>query len=378
MSTDYREEESLGKAYDGQLMRRLIVYLKPYKGRVILALLALLAVSAAQQLGPFLSRIAIDRYIMVGDLAGLDRIVLAYIGLIVVGFASDYLSQYITGITSQNVMSDLRLEIFSHLQRMSLSFFDRNPIGRLMTRATSDVGALNEFFQAGALDIVRGLLSIAGILGFMLFLSPRLTLIMVIIIPLLALSAYLFSTHVRDSYRKMRTQLAKINSFLQENISGMDVVQLFVRERMNRKRFTDLNHGYMDATLKTTLYYSIFFPVVSAVGALSVAFIISWGGWLSSNSQVSLGTLVAFIWCSERFFWPIMDLSEKYNVLQSAMAASERVFKLIDTPPTIESPPLAKPAARMADGIRFEDVWFSYGENGEYVLEDVSFEVKVG
>ena len=246
MSTDYREEEALGKAYDSRLMRRLMVYLRPYKGRVILALLSLIAVSASQQLSPFLSKIAIDRYIVAGDPSGLDRIAFAFAWLIVVSFIAEYLSHYLTGMTAQSVMSDLRLEIFSHLQRMSLSFFDRNPIGRLMTRATSDVGALSEFFEAGALDIARGLLTIAGILGFMIYLSPKLAAIMVVVVPLLAVAAYLFSTRIRGSYRETRTRLAKINSYLQENISGMDVVQLFAREQADQEKFASLNRGYKE------------------------------------------------------------------------------------------------------------------------------------
>jgi ATP-binding cassette subfamily B multidrug efflux pump len=378
------DEEILGKAYDARLMRRLLGYLWPYWRYVGVALIAIIAGSLAQLAQPYLIKIAIDRHIAAGELAGLGRLAAMYLAILVAAFASEYAQTWILQLTGQRIMFDLRMAIYGHLQRLDLKYYDRNPVGRLMTRVTSDVDVLNDLFTSGVVTVFGDLFTLAGIMGVLLWMDWRLALVAFSVLPLIVLVTQWFRRNVRDSYRVVRGWIARINAFLQENITGMSTVQLFRREPLNYARFEAIDRRHRDANIDSIFYYSVFYPAIEAVSSLATALIIWYGGGAVLRDTLSLGVLVAFLQYSVRFFRPISDMSEKFNVLQSAMASSERIFALLDEPVAIESP--AKPVRRPAEAkgrIAFEHVWFSYAagttvEDPDYVLRDVSFEVRPG
>ncbi|HLV87470.1 MAG TPA: ABC transporter ATP-binding protein [Candidatus Sulfotelmatobacter sp.] len=393
-----QEEEILGKAYDSRLMRRLLTYLRPYRWQVTVAIVAIIFKSMADVLGPYLVKVAVDRYLapVAGartgmwswlsprPLTGIVQISSIYFGLLVFTFCLEFLQTYFMQWTGQKVMFDLRSQIFRHLQRMHVAFYDRNPVGRLVTRVTTDVDALNEMFTSGVVSIFEDLFVLAGILGIMLCMNWKLALITFAVLPFIVVATKLFRDKVRDSYRRIRVAIARINSYLQEHVSGMVVLQLFNRERKAYQRFSEINRTHMDAFKDAILAYSVYYPVVDLFSAVAIACVIWYGGQdiirsvvsksltLSFNphtlisfhlvaTAASLGVLIAFTQYAMRFFRPIMDFSEKYNILQSAMAASERIFKLLDTPVDIVSPSTTK----KPDGpgrIEFDHVWFAYRE----------------
>jgi ATP-binding cassette, subfamily B, multidrug efflux pump len=374
---DFREEESLGKAYDAQLVRRLLSYLRPYTWRVTWTLLTLVASNLLMLLPPMLTRWAVDGPITNGEPEGLPIIAAVFVGLILMAFVTRVLTDYLGSMTAQMVMRDVRKEVFDHLQRMSLSFYDKNPTGRLMTRVTSDVGVINDFFASGVVSIISGLFSIIIIFGFMATLNPRLTLYATVMLPLLFILGYAFSRGIRYSFREVRKHVARMNSYLQENLAGMSVVQLFTRERANSDEYRIFSGRYRDAQILTNFYYALFFPGVELVGAIGISLAIWRGGLLSLDGTVTLGVLIAFFHYCERFFWPLRDISEKYNNLQQAMASSERIFQLLDTEADITAPADPKPVKSLADAIKVEDVSFAYVDD-EFVLRDVSFTVNRG
>lgn len=371
------EEQVLGKAYDARLMRRLLGYLGPYRHSAFAAIACLVLGSACSIVQPYLTKLAIDRAIQSGDVGGLTGIAALYALSILLVFALSFGQTMLVNLMGQKVMRDLRLEIFRHLQQLEAAFFDRNPVGRLMTRVTTDVDALNELFTSGVLSVFDDIFTLAGILVFLFLLDYRLALGILCILPLLLAVTLLFKIKVRDSYRRVRTAIARINTFLQENITGAAVVQIFGQERKQYRRFTAVNREHLDANLQSIFYYALFLPLLEVVGALAVALIVWYGGLQVLSGALTLGTLVAFIQYSDRFFRPISDLSEKYTILQSAMASSERIFKLLDTPPAIVSP--HRPAARAVERgkIEFRGVSFAY-HPGEPVLRDISFTVQPG
>jgi len=372
------DDEVLGKAYDARLMRRLLQYLRPYWRQVIVALVAIVAGGFASLAQPYLIKIAIDRYIAAGNLRGLDRLALVYLAVLVVGFAAEYVQTWAMQLTGQRIMFDLRMAIYGHLQRLDLGYYDRNPVGRLMTRVTSDVDVLNDLFTSGVVTAFGDVFMLVGIMVTMVWMNWRLALVAFAVLPLIALVTQWFRRNVRDSYRVVRGWIARINAFLQENITGMATVQLFRREHLNFDRFDEIDRKHRDANIDSIFYYAVFYPAIEAISSLASALIIWYGGGSVLRQTLTLGGLVAFLQYSQRFFRPISDMSEKFNVLQSAMASSERIFKLLDEPVAIESPPT--PAARPAGAgghIRFEDVSFAY-QNDDYVLRDISFEVRPG
>jgi ATP-binding cassette subfamily B protein len=375
------EEEILGKAYDARLMRRLLRYLRPYRRQVAVALAAIISASVLQLAQPYLMKIAIDRYIAAGDFAGLDRIALAFLAILLASFGLEYLQTWVLQMTGQRIMFDMRTEIYGHLQRLDLQFFDRNPVGRLMTRVTTDVDVLNDMFTAGVVSIFGDVFTLVGIMIVLVVMDWRLALVTFAVLPLIVVVTQWFRRNVRDSYRTVRTWIARINAFLQEHITGMSTVQLFRRETRSFARFDDINRAHRDANIESIFYYAVFYPVIEVIGALASALIIWYGGGWTMQGTLTLGALVAFLQYSQRFFRPISDMSEKFNVLQAAMASSERIFTLLDTPVKIESP-VAAPAARESRGpaaghIVFDHVWFAYSGE-DYVLRDVSFEVRPG
>jgi ATP-binding cassette, subfamily B, multidrug efflux pump len=377
MSADINEEQVLGKAYDARLMRRLLAYIKPYRGSAYLAVVCLLLGSAFSIIQPYLTKIAIDRYIQNHNFSGLNRIAILYVFSLIFVFALSFGQTWLINLMGQKIMRDLRMEIFRHLQELDVSFFDKNPVGRLMTRVTTDVDALNELFTAGVISVFEDIFMLTGIILSLFLLNYRLALAIVAILPLLILVTLMFKIKVRDSYRRVRTAIARINAFLQENITGAAVVQIFGQEKKQYRRFTLINKEHLDANVQGIFYYAIFYPLLELISALAIALIIWYGGLQVLAGVLTMGTLVAFIQYSDRFFRPISDLSEKYTILQAAMASSERIFKLLDTEPGIISPALPKEKSVKEGRIEFRNVHFSYNP-GEPVLHDISFTVEPG
>src|SRR5437867_1386873 len=377
MAIEHHEEQVLGKAYDARLMRRLLTYIAPYRGSAALALFFIVTASALSVLPPYLSKVAIDQYIQRRDLAGLNTIACLYMLILLAQFGLGFGQTWVMNLMGQKIMYDLRMQIFRHLQKLDVSFFDRNPVGRLMTRVTTDVDALNELFTSGVISIFGDLCTLAGIAISLLFLNFRLALVIFSVLPLLFLVTFMFKIKVRDSFRQVRTAIARINAFLQENITGTSVVQIFGQEKKQYDRFERINREHLDANLRSIFYYAIFYPLLELVGALAVALIVWYGGLKVIEGTLTLGALVAFVQYSDRFFRPISDLSEKYTILQSAMASSERIFKLLDTPPAIASPPVLQAAEVGEGGVEFRDVTFGY-HSGDPVLHNISFTVRPG
>jgi len=372
------EDEVLGKAYDARLMRRLLRYLRPHRRSVVIALVAIVAQSAMQLAQPLLIRVAIDDYILAGNLSGLGQIALLFLVILIASFGLEFVETYTMQMMGQRIMFDLRMEIYGHLQRLDVRFYDRNPVGRLMTRVTTDVDALNDLFASGVVSAFRDVFILLGIMVILVIMDWRLAIVAFSVLPLIVLVTRWFRTHARGSYREVRGWIARINATLQENITGMSTVQLFGREARNLAAFDEVNRGHRDANLASIFYYATFYPAIEFVGAVASALIIWFGGGWEMEGTLTLGSLVAFLQYSQRFFRPISDLSEKFNILQSAMASSERIFGLLDTPVAISSPvsPLTPPSRRTGQ-IAFEDVSFAYrGE--DCVLRNVSFTIEPG
>ena len=376
-SLTMHEEEVLGKAYDARLMRRLLHYLRPYSANVAIAFVAITAGSAASLAQPYLMKVAIDRYIAAGRVDDLDRLAILYLVILVVAFAAEYVQTWTMQLTGQRVMFDLRMSIYGHLQRLDLKYYDRNPVGRLMTRVTSDVDALNDLFTAGVITIFGDVFALAGIMIIMIGMNWRLALVAFSVLPLIVLVTQWFRRSVRESYRVVRGLIARINAFLQENITGMATVQLFRREPLNFAKFDHIDATHRDANISSIFYYAVFYPAIEAISSLASALIIWYGGGRVMQSALTLGALVAFLQYSQRFFRPISDMSDKFNVLQSAMASSERIFKLLDEPLEVKTPERPVKRQKPVGHIVFDHVWFAYTDE-EYVLQDVSFEVRPG
>ena len=411
------EEEVLGKAYDSRLMRRLLTYLRPYRVQTGIALGAIVLKALAEALGPLLVKIEVDRYLVQprqtggflarllspNPLMGIAQVAGIYASIIALSFVLEFAQTYFMQWAGQKVMFDLRSQIFRHLQHMHISFYDRNPVGRLVTRVTTDVDALNELFTSGVVSICEDIFVLAGIIFIMVLMNWKLALITFAVLPVIIYATQVFRIKVRDSYRRIRTAIARINSHLQEHVSGMTVLQVFNRERRAYDKFSEVNDVHREAYKDAILAHAIYYPVVEILSAVAIATVIWFGGgqvwrgvwtltasfgitqgvphlhWLSTLT--TLGVLVAFMQYAQRFFRPIQDLSEKYNILQSAMASAERVFKLLDTPAEITSPVAVKTPVGPGQ-IEFDHVWFAYRniENGEpdWVLREVTFTVKPG
>jgi ATP-binding cassette, subfamily B, multidrug efflux pump len=394
------DEDVVGKAYDARLMRRLLAYLRPYGAPAALALAAIIANSMLQLAQPYLMKVAIDRYIPAGDLSGVNRIALWYVLILLTGFCLEFTQTWLLQNTGQRIMFDMRMQIYRHLQRLDLRFYDRNPVGRLMTRVTTDVDVINDLFTSGVVSVFGDVFTLAGIMIVMLTMNWKLALVAFAVLPLIVVVTQWFRRNVRESYRTVRRLIARINAYLQEHITGMPTVQLFRREARAFERFDAINQEHRVANVESIFYYAVFYPAIEIVGALAAALTIWYGGRSVLAGTLTLGSLVAFLLYSQRFFRPISDMSEKFNILQAAMASSERIFKLLDEPVSIQNPlahgGVEQPAHRssVSEGNRseggpsargyivFDHVWFAYNptEAGEpdYVLRDVSFEVRPG
>jgi ATP-binding cassette subfamily B multidrug efflux pump len=430
------EEEVLGKAYDSRLMKRLLIYLRPYKWQVAISLVSILLKAGADVLGPYLTKVVVDKYLapVAGThtpfdfflsskpLVGIAQIGAIGAGLLLFSFVLEYLQTYFMQWTGQKVMFDLRAQIFRLLQRMHIAFYDKNPVGRLVTRVTTDVDAVNEMFTSGVVSIFEDIFVLAGIVAIMLLMNWKLAVITFAVLPLIGIATRVFRDKVRESYRRIRVAIARINAYLQEHVSGMVVLQLFNREERAFDKFSDVNAVHMDAFKDAILAHAIYYPVVEILSAIAIASVIWFGGnkvlhsvtalsltvgfahkkllihWV--RNATTLGVLVAFIQYAQRFFRPIQDLSEKYNILQSAMASSERIFKLLDTQAEITSPAVTK-KPKGPGRIEFDHVWFAYrsvpvnahigtdalvrpveqsstNSGPDWVLRDVSFAIEPG
>lgn len=377
-------DELQEKPYDRRLMGRLLRYLAPYKGMVVISVLLLAVESLLELAPPFLTKMAIDRYLAPGvpveldvRLVGLLKIVLILTAALLGGFVSSYLHGLIMSLVGQRVMFDMRMQIFRRLQRLDVSFFDRNPVGRLMTRLTNDVETLNEMFTAGVVAIFLDIFTLLGILIVLLWLNWKLALITFTVLPLLYVCAHIFRIKARDSYRNVRIRLASLNTFLQENVTGMSVVQIFNREQGQFRRFSKLNKDLYDAHIQSVMAYAVFYPAVELLSAVAIALIIAFGGLDVMAGAMTFGSLVAFIQYAQRFYRPISDLSEKYNILQSAMASSERIFGVLDREPRIVDAETPAPIPQHPSEVVFDHVSFTYA-TGDEVLHDVSFTVRAG
>ena len=363
---DFQEEEALGKAYDARLMRRLLYYLRPYRSQVAVAIVILVAASLLQVVGPWLTQIAIDDVIPNRNTSLLATLAAAYLASVVAGVVLLYAQTVLTTWIGQRVIYDLRTKIFRKLQRLDVGFYDRNPVGRLMTRITSDVETLNELFSSGVVAVFGDLFTLVFILSAMLYMDWKLALITFSVLPFVVLTAFLFRAKLRTAYRDIRVRLARINAYLHERITGIAVVKLFNREAHDTRRHAAINRDYLEAHLRSITYYALFFPVIELFTAIALALIIWRGGATMLEGAVTVGVLAAFIQYARRFFRPIQDLSEKYNLLQSAMASSERIFKLIDREIDIVDPPDPVSLERPVRGeIEFQGVWFAYGKRDE-------------
>jgi ATP-binding cassette subfamily B protein len=388
------EEDVLGKAYDGRLMRRLITYLRPYKLQVVLATAAIIGHSALELAPPYLVKLVIDRYIPARDVNGLSLVAAFYLATLAGSFVLDYAQTWVLQFTGQRIMFDMRMQIYEHLQRLDLKFYDRNPVGRLMTRVTTDVDVLNDLFTSGVVSVFGELITLVGIMAMMIWLDWRLAIVAFSVLPLIWIATQWFRRNVRESYRTVRTWIARINAYLQERITGMATVQLFRREARDFEEFDRIDRTYRDANVQSIFYYAVFYPVIELISALAAALIIWVGGGWVLGGILTLGSLVASLQYSSRFFRPISDMSEKFNILQGAMASSERIFQLLDTRVEIvpgsgirdQGSGIGDRGSGIGDRgsgnqplgrIAFENVTFAYVP-GEPVLRNVSFTVDPG
>jgi len=385
VTVPFHDEEGLGRPYDAALVRRLVRHLRPYRGRVAAALV-LLSVSAVLQLaGPFLTQQAIDRAIPAHDAELVRRLATLFVLALLLEFCADYAQTLLTISIGQRAMLDLRMAIFGKLQRLGLAFYDRNPVGRLMTRVTSDVESLNELFTTGVVALLGDFLTLGVIMVWMALTDWRLALAAFVVLPAIAVFVQGFRTRMRDAYRDIRVRLARINAFLQEHLSGMRVVQLFGREAWTAGQHEEVNRAHLAAHLRSITVFAWLFPVMEVLIAVALGSLLVYGGHRVALGTISIGVLAAFLQLARRFFQPLQDLAEKLNALQAAVASSERVFRLLDEPETVTDPPAPRMLATPVRGeVTFDDVWFRYpgaaprGEDGGWVLRGVSFTARPG
>jgi ATP-binding cassette subfamily B protein len=377
VAQSFHEEEALGKAIDARLLRRLLRYVRPYRWWLALAIMLLLVESISQIIQARLIQVGIDDYITPKVQTGFLWMILLFIGVIIVTFFASFIQTYLTQWLGQRVQYTIRMQVFEHLQKLHLGFFDKNPVGRLVTRVTNDVNVLNELFSSGVVNIFGDLFMLIFIVSYMVYINWQLALITFTVVPLIVIATIIFKTKARDAYREVRIRLARLNSFLQEHITGIGIVQLFNQEKRTFGKFEGINTDLRNVHLRSIYYYAIFFPTVEIIGALATGLILYFGGLRIIGGQLTLGELVAYLYLVERFFRPIRDLAEKYNILQASMASSERIFKLLDTEPKSVDLPKTNSIREFKGRIDVEHLWFAYNDE-EWVLKDVSFNVEPG
>ncbi|PKO14824.1 antibiotic ABC transporter ATP-binding protein [candidate division BRC1 bacterium HGW-BRC1-1] len=373
----FHEEDRVAHAGDMRHAARLLKYIRPRWKLVVLSSVVSSLIAALSLAGPYIVKVTIDNHIAKGDYAGVARLSGLFIGTIAGLFVLEYVQAFLIAWVGQQGMFDLRRELFAHVQKMSLAFFDRNPVGRLMTRVTSDVATLNELFAQGVMTLAGDIFLLAGITILMLKTDVRLTLLVFITVPIMLVAGKWFRTAVRESSRDARTRLSRMNAYIQENLGGIRTVQAYNRERRNRRRFVELNSDFREANMRTVAAYAFFVPAIEVIGALALALIIWYGGVRALSGGLTVGVIYLFIQYIQRFFQPIKDLSDKFNIFQTALASAERIFNLLDTPAEISSPEKPEPFTGLKDEIRFENVSFAYKDE-DWVLRDVSFTVRRG
>lgn len=377
------EEESIGKTYDFRVARRLLGYLKPYWHIAATALVLTVVVNVLVSLQPRFTQMAVDDYITPKQTEGILVFALVFFGLFLFRFIFSYVQEILLNNIGQKVMFDLRTQVYTKLQEQEVAYYDKNPVGRVITRITSDVDALNELFTSGVIDVLGDLVIIFAIVAQMFWYDWKLALVSLVTVPLLFGATNWFRKHARNGFDKVRTRTAKLNAFLQEHISGAQTVQLFNAEEKAQKRFDDINDDYRNANIETIYYYSIFYPMVDFIGTIGVALVIWFGGYqlltgaAASGSLLTIGIVIAFVQYSQQLFQPIRDLSDKFNILQAAIVASHRIFLLLDLPVEVKSPDEPKKTGKTLGKIEFENVWFAY-KNEDWILKDVSFTVNPG
>ena len=370
--------QSEGHRYkDWILFKRVLVHLKPYSSLVALAILLLLAVSVLNLAGPYLTKVVIDDHIKAGDLKGLDVIAAVYLSVLVFSFIFQFCQTYLMQVIGQKVMFDLRSKVFAHLHKMSFSYFDRNPIGRMITRVVNDVEVLNEMLTSGLILVFSDLFTLFGIFCVMFYLDWRLTLVVCIVFPFLATATRMYRVRARDALRRNRIHVSELNSYLEENISGVDTVQCFNRETKNYKKFSSINGERLKEDLRTVKYNAFYMPSIDFFSSLAIAMVFWYGGGRFVQNEIQLGILVAFIQYLQKFFEPIRDLAEKFNIIQTAMASSERIFELLDTPEQIPESVPSKNDFKLQGAVEFKNVWFSYKEE-RFILKGLSFYLEAG
>jgi ATP-binding cassette subfamily B protein len=372
-----QDDDALEKSYDSKLLLRLLAYLTPYKLPVAISFVLIIIMAGLDLVGPYLTKIAIDDHIRKGDADGLLKIAALYGVTLLLAFGVRFGQVFILQMTGQKIMLDMRRGIFSHLMRLHVGYFDKHPVGRLITRVTTDVDAVNELFTSGVVTVFGDLFTLVGIMGVMLALNWKLALVTFAVLPLFFVVTDWFRRGARESFRDVRKWVAKINSFLQENLTGMSVVQLYRREQVNRGAFAEVNRGHADANMRSIFYYAIFYPAIDLLAAVAIAAILLYGGSRVIEGSLSVGALVAFVQYSDRFWRPISDLSEKFNILQAAMASSERIFLLLDTQPESVARPEPVVIPKVAGRVAFENVSFAYHPD-EWVLREIAFAVEPG
>jgi ATP-binding cassette subfamily B protein len=379
----YHEEKAIEKSYDFQTTKRLFSYLKPYWKMMSMALILTVLTNVLISLQPYFTKIAIDDFIVPKVTDGIWLFAFAYFALFLFRFIFSYIQEILLNIVGQKIMFDLRSQIYAKLQNLQVSYYDKNPVGRIITRLTSDVDALNELFTSGVIEGLGDMVVIIAIIGFMFWLDWKLAIVSLIVVPLLFLATNWFRKRARVGFDKVRTRMAKINAFLQEHISGAQTVQLFNAEKKARRTFAEINEEYKEANIETIYYYAIFYPMVELIGVVGIAVIIWFGGYQiltdtsAAGTAVTIGTVIAFIQYSQQLFQPIRNLSDKFNVLQAAIVASHRVFLLLDEEIEIQSPIQPKKAEKAIGKIEFRNVWFAYNES-EWVMKNVSFTIEAG
>ena len=372
-----QDDEILGKAYDSKLMKRLLTYVKPYKKYVVFAIILNILVAALGPLRPYLTKVAIDDYIVNSNYDGLMLIAALLFGSLLLQAVVQYFLTYYTQYLGQRTLYDIRTQIFKHTQKLALKYFDRTPIGRIVTRATNDVESLSELFSSGIVMVFSDVFIIIWILVFMFAMDIPLSLVTLSVLPVLVYGTFLFRKKVRESYRDVRFHLARLNSYMQEHVTGMSVIQIFRKEKDELKKFSGINADHREANIKSIFYYAIFFPAVELISSIAVALIVWYGGGEVIQNSVKIGDLFAFIQFTEMFFRPIRDLSEKYNILQTSMASSERIFKLLDNKTFINNPEDPIKLTNVRGGINFKDVWFAYNDEN-YVLKNINLSINPG
>ena len=377
MSDNKQDDEILGKAYDSKLMKRLLTYIKPYKKYVVFAIVLNILVAALGPLRPYLTKVAIDDYIVHSNYDGLKLIAALLFGSLLLQAVIQYFLTYYTQYLGQRTLYDIRTQIFEHTQKLALKYFDRTPIGRIVTRATNDVESLSELFSSGIVMVFSDVFIIIWILVFMFAMDIPLSLVTLSVLPVLFYGTFLFRKKVRESYRDVRFHLARLNSYMQEHVTGMSVIQIFRKEKDELKKFSGINADHREANIKSIFYYAIFFPAVELISSIAVALIIWYGGGEVIQNSVKIGDLFAFIQFTEMFFRPIRDLSEKYNILQTSMASSERIFRLLDNQTFINNPEDPVKLNNVRGGIDFKDVWFAYNDEN-YVLKNINLSINPG